>query len=154
MDLPTDLVAIGTAPWDERPAELPLDVEEVRTALWMNRGNVSEAAKLLKVSSQRLRRFVDNNEYLKDQQNESREVLKDIAEENVYDALTDAADAGRRDSMSRFVLQTIGKDRGFGTGSSGINLKGPAKGRITITWDDGSEIVGEAKDITPAQAAE
>lgn len=152
--IPDDLVPIGTAPWDERPTELPLDVEEVRTALWMNRGNIHKAAELLKISSQRLRRFVNNNEYLKSEQEEAREVLKDLAEENVYDALTDEQDKGRKDSMSRFVLQTIGKDRGFGTGASGINVNTKGKGRLVVTWDDGSQITGEAKDITPREAAE
>ena len=134
MDLPADLVSIGTSPWDERPTELPLVVEEVRTALWTNQGNINDAAKLLKVSSQRLRRFVSNNEYLKRELEESKEVLKDIAEANVYEALTDSVDAGRRDSMSRFVLSSIGKDRGYGAGGSGVNINtGTSKGRLTVT---------------------
>jgi len=156
---PSDLVPLSTAPWDQRPTELPLDVEEVRTALWLNRGNISKAAEVLKVHSMRLRRFVDNNEYLKEQLNEAREILKDVAETNVYDALTDEQDKGRRDSMSRFVLQTIGKDRGYGAGGTGVavNMQGK-RGRISITWDDGSPVAGEpgddAKDVTPREAAE
>ncbi len=134
MDLPGDLLPLPTTPWDERPTELPLDIEECRTALWLHRGNIKDAAEALKVSSARLRAFVKNSEYLSREMAESREVLKDIAEKNVYDALTDAVDSGRRDSMSRFVLSTIGKDRGFGNGNGGLNVP-QGKGKIVVTWE-------------------
>lgn len=152
-DLPTDLVALPASPWEERPTELPLVVEEVRTALWLYKGNVSKAAEALKVRSGRLRRFVENNEYLKEQAAEAREVLKDIAEGNVLEALIDEQDKGRRDSMSRFVLSTIGKDRGYGAGGNGIavNMQGK-RGRIMIAWDDGSSVVGGSE--APKEAAE
>ena len=122
----------------------------------MHKGNVNDAAKTLKVNSARLRRFVSNNAYLQEEQNEAKEVLKDIAEANVYEALTDAQDPGRKDSMTRFVLASIGNDRGYGSGGGGVNLNASGKGRLTITWDDGSPIAGDdAKDITPdRQAAE
>lgn len=142
-DLPTDLVALPTSPWDERPEEIPLVIEECRTALWQTRGNITEAAKTLKVPSGRLRRFVNNSQYLLAEIEEAKEVLVDISESNVYDALTDQQDPGRKDSMTRFVLASQGRKRGWGTGAgpTGLALKG--KGRISITWDDGSEIAGE-----------
>jgi hypothetical protein len=152
--LPDDLVPLSTAPWDERPTELPLDIEECRTALWLSRGNVADAAEILKVPSKRLRAFIKNSEYLKREQDESREVLKDIAEKNVYEAITDRQDPGRRDSMSRFVLERLGRDRGFGTGNAGVDVKG-LKGRVTISWDEGSDSVGDDNviDVTPNKAA-
>ena len=52
--VPADLVALPTMPYSERPLELPLDTEECRTALWMVSGNVTEAAKLLKISRKKL----------------------------------------------------------------------------------------------------
>jgi hypothetical protein len=55
MTEPTDLMPLPTMPYDERPMSLPLDVEECRTALWRVRGNVTEAAKLIKVHPNRLR---------------------------------------------------------------------------------------------------
>lgn len=144
--LPLDLVPLPTAPYDQRPDSLPLNVEETRTALWLCRGNVSKAADILKTTSARLRLFINNNAYLSREQAEAREQLKDIAEDNVYDALTDVEDPTRRDTMSRFVLGSIGKDRGFGTGSSGISLNMPGKGKMEISWDDGTSLTGETKE--------
>lgn len=151
MEIPADLQPLPTTPWDERPTELPLDVEECRTALWLYRGNIGDAAEALKVRSARLRNFVKNSEYLTREMAEAREILKDIAEKNVYDALTDAADSGRRDSMSRFVLSTIGKDRGFGNGSGGINVP-QGKGRMVVMWDTDAPqtIESTARDVSDA----
>lgn len=151
--LPDDLVALPTAPWDERPTEMPLDIEECRTALWLCHGNVVEAAELIKVKSQRLRTFIKGSEYLRREQEESREILKDIAENNVYEAITDKSDPGRRDSMSRFVLERLGKDRGFGTAGAGVDVKG-LKGRVTISWDtDEAPADDKTIDVTPNRAA-
>lgn len=156
MTAPSDLVPLPTSPWDVRPAELPLEVEEVRTALWRTRGNVSKAAELVKVSSQRLRTFVDKSEYLQRERDEAKEQMLDQAEDNVYEALTDHQDPGRKDSMTRFVLSQVGQSRGYGTKTGGVNVSTPGggKGRITITWDDGEAIVGDSPepetiDVTP-----
>lgn len=148
MTIPSDLVPLSTFPWDVRPAELPLVVEEVRTALWRCRGNVSKAAELLKISSVRLRGFVDKSEYLQRERDEAKEQLLDQAEDNVYEALTDHQDPGRKDSMTRYVLSQLGQGRGYGTKTGGINIPvDGAKGRLTITWDDGAPISGN--DDTP-----
>lgn len=149
VELPSDLVALPTSPWDERPAELKLDVQEVRTALWLNKGNIANTAKVLKVDSGRLRRFVNNSIYLTSEMQEAKEVIKDKAEAVVVEALEDAQDPGRRDSMARFVLSSIGKDRGYGSGAGvGVSVNGP-KGRMTITWDDGSSVVGDNSNESP-----
>lgn len=136
-------------PYEERPISLPLDVEECRTALWRCNGNVTDAARLLKVRSDRLRKFVKNSPYLSAQLVEAQETLKDLAEANVRDALMDQDDAARRDAMSRFVLTNLGTDRGYGQ-------KGPNKGSvqfgdIKISWGDGSDIgqpLGEDDDVS------
>ena len=139
--VPQDLVALPTMPYNERPVELPLDIEECRTALWMAAGNVSEAAKLLKCSSIRLRNFVKKSPYLSAEQQEAADRLVDIAESNVRDALTDELDPSRRDTMSRFVLTNIGKARGWGTGNSpSVNIKNTAGGTIVVQWADGTAI--------------
>lgn len=140
--IPSDLKPLPTAPYDERPESLPLDIEETRTALWRCRGNITKAAGLLKVPSSRLRAFVANSAYLTREQNESREQLKDVAEDILYEALTDTVDAGRRDTMARFVMTNIGKDRGYGSGG-GVSLNLPNKGRMQISWDDGTTLTGE-----------
>lgn len=150
MYQPDDLIPLPTMPFDERPSELPLNREECRTALWRAKGNISDAAKLLKVSSLRLRNFVKSNPFLSAEAEEAREILADIAENNVYDALTDEADAGRRDSMSRFVLNSIGKRRGYGQNSPGVTLNMP-KGPIKISWDDGTPVGPKTIDHEAAE---
>jgi hypothetical protein len=154
--IPNDLVALPTMPYSERPAELPLDVEETRTAIWMASGNVTEAAKILKVTSLRLRNFIKKSPYLSAEMQEAADKLVDIAESNVYNALTDELDPSRRDTMSRFVLTNIGKHRGWGTGGSGITVKNSTGGTIVVQWADGTSfgseedktIEGEMIDVT------
>jgi hypothetical protein len=137
---PTDLQPIPTQPWDERPDSLPLQVEEVRTALWLESGSIPKAAIRLKVASHRLRRFVSNSPRLIAEQNEAREQLVDKAEENIKEALWDPIDSGRRDSMSKYVASSLGRLRGYGTGPGkqiNINSEG---GNILIQWADGSPL--------------
>jgi len=137
-NIPNDLVALPTMPYNERPSELPLDVEECRTALWMANGNVTEAAKLLKTTSIRLRGFIKKSPYLSAEMQEAADRLVDIAEGNVLDALTDEQDPSRRDTMSRFVLTNIGKAKGWGTGGQNVNVKNSAGGTIIVQWADGT----------------
>lgn len=138
-ELPTDLIALPTMPYDERPVALPLDVEECRTALWISRGNVTKAAEKLKISPGRLRRFIKNSPRLVEEQREAQEQLVDIAEDVAYEALTDEEDAGRRDQMARYVMTNLGRDRGYSNGSGGVQLNLP-KGKINIQWADGSSL--------------
>lgn len=142
MDLPSDLVPLPTSPWDERPAEIPLDIEECRTALWLERGNISAAAYRLRITSKRLRAFVRNSKYLTAELEEASEQLVDKAEAIAYEALTDESDPGRQDSMARFIMSGKGRSRGHGTGNSkapgvNINLGG---GRLSIQWENGESI--------------
>jgi len=146
--VPNDLVALPTMPYSERPVELPLDIEECRTALWMAAGNITEAAKILKVTSIRLRSFVKKSPYLTSEMAEAHDRIVDIAEANVRDALTDELDPSRRDTMSRFVLTNIGKHRGWGsTGSGGVTVKNSAGGTIVVQWADGTSIGGDDSKI-------
>ena len=147
--VPDDLVALPTMPYSERPIELPLDAEECRTALWMANGNVTEAAIILKITSIRLRAFVKKSPYLSAEMQEAADRLVDIAETNVYNALTDELDPSRRDTMSRFVLTNIGKHRGWGSGASGgVSIKNSAGGTIVVQWGDGTQIGGDdAKEV-------
>lgn len=138
-NIPNDLVALPTMPYSERPAELPLDTEECRTAIWMAAGNVTEAAKLLKITSIRLRNFVKKSPYLSAELQEAADRLVDIAEANVKEALLDEQDPSRRDTMSRFVLSNIGKHRGWGTVSPNVNVKNSPGGTIVVQWADGSQ---------------
>jgi hypothetical protein len=146
--VPNDLVALPTMPYSERPSELPLDPEECRTAIWMASGNVTEAAKLLKITSIRLRAFVKKSPYLTAEMQEAADRLVDIAEANVKDALTDEQDPSRRDTMSRFVLTNIGKSRGWGAGhSASLNVKNSTGGTIIVQWADGTQLGDNSKTI-------
>jgi hypothetical protein len=134
-------------PYSERPIELPLDTEECRTAIWMAAGNITEAAKVLKVTSIRLRNFVKKSPYLSAEMQEAADRLVDIAESNVLDALTDELDPSRRDTMSRFVLSNIGKHRGWGSGGTGgVTVKNSAGGTIIVQWADGSAFGSEPQE--------
>jgi len=147
-NIPDDLVALPTMPYPERPLELPLDIEECRTAIWMAAGNITEAAKLLKITSIRLRNFVKKSPYLSAEMQEAADRMVDIAESNVLDALTDELDPSRRDTMSRFVLGNIGKHRGWGSGSPGsVNVKNSAGGTIIVQWADGTSFSSEPKEV-------
>lgn len=153
--VPSDLVALPTMPYSERPNELPLDVEECRTAIWMAAGNITEAAQILKITSIRLRNFVKKSAYLSAEVQEAADRLVDIAEANVKEALTDPLDASRRDTMSRYVLSNIGKARGWGTAGGGsVNIKNSAGGTIIVQWEDGTQLgkeedKGEIIDVSP-----
>lgn len=132
---PTDLVPLPTQPWDERPAELPLDIEECRTALWLTKGNISDAAVYLKVTPMRLRSFVRSSVRLTNEVEEAKEQLKDRAQDVVREALYDD-DPTRKDQMARFVLNSIGRDRGWGNGAGGVKIN-TGGGNVVISWADG-----------------
>ena len=147
-NIPNDLVALPTMPYSERPSELPLDPEECRTAIWMASGNITEASKLLKISSIRLRAFIKKSPYLTAEMQEAADRLVDLAEANVLDALKDEQDPSRRDTMSRFVLTNIGKTKGWGAGSSGnLSVKNSTGGAIIVQWADGTQLGDNAKTI-------
>lgn len=80
---------------------------------------------------------------------EAQDILLDIAEDNVADALSDETDAARRDNMSKFVLLNLGARRGYGPKGSGItlNANGP-KGAFTISWGDGTQFEPELEGKT------
>lgn len=135
-------------PWDVRPTELPLDIEECRTAIWLSNGNVTEAAKVLKIPSGRLRQFVRKSPYLSAEVAEAQEQIKDIAEGVVLEALTDLEDAGRRDAMAKFVLLGPGKDRGYGTSAPKVTVNNTKGGNVVVVgWADGTTFQPQQKTI-------
>lgn len=131
--VPHDLIPLPTAPYSERPGSLPLDVEECRTALWLNKGNITAAAEQLKVSPQRLRAFVNNSPRLLAEQRESREQMADRAEQIVDEALNDPADPGRRDGMAKYILNSqLGRRREYGAVQPNIKIQN--NGPMIIGW--------------------
>jgi hypothetical protein len=57
-------VPLPYLPWLERPESLPLDVDEIATALFLAHGNVAGASELLKVPQSRLKRPIRKSLYL------------------------------------------------------------------------------------------
>jgi hypothetical protein len=143
--LPQDLVALPTMPYSQRPVEIPLDVEECRTAIWKAKGNISRAAEYLKVPSTRLRYFVGKSPYLTRELRESLEIHVDRAEEIVDEALNDEEDKARRDQMARFVLGSqVARARGWGNGQAQPGMKIDNKGgMIVVQWADGTKFDGQ-----------
>jgi hypothetical protein len=126
--------------------ELPLDIEECRTAIWKARGNVSRAAEFLKVPSTRLRYFVGKSPYLTRELRESLEIHVDRAEEIVDEALNDEEDKARRDQMARFVLGSqVARARGWGNGTAqpGMKINNANGGMIVVQWADGTQFNGQ-----------
>lgn len=82
-------------------------------------GNVTKAAQALDVKRVLLQNMINKSPELQVLLNDFREEAKDIAEENIF------SDVKRGDqSASRFVLQTIGRDRGYVTGVAGSGKDG------------------------------
>jgi len=145
MSLPDNLTRLPTMPYDTRPVELPLDVEECRTAIWLCKGNISKSAEMLKVPSARLRIFVNKSPYLSREVRESLEIHVDRAEEIVDDALNDTEDKARQDQMARFVLGSqVARQRGWGNGQAQPGMKIDNKGgTIVVQWEDGTKFGGQ-----------
>lgn len=151
--VPHDLVPLPTQPWDERPDEYPIGIEEARTALWRCNGNVSRAAALLKVTSMRLRNVVRKSPRLTREVDEARQRRIDKAEEIVDEALDDDQDKNRRDSMARFVLKSENaSERGYTTGGKGPLGGIPiGEGQITITWKNGANVSSPAAELEDSE---
>jgi hypothetical protein len=55
---PDEFLPLPYFPWLSRPETLPLDVDEVATALYLAKGDPAAAAALLKVSVPRINRVI------------------------------------------------------------------------------------------------
>lgn len=151
--IPLDLQPLPTMPYNQRPQELPLVVEECRTAIWYARGNVTQAASILKVPSGRLRNFVAKSDYLSREVNEATEQLIDRAETIVAEALDDDDDKSRQDQMAKFILGSQkARKRGWGAGSApAVSVKNSGSGTLVVAWGDGTQFEPrpqEPKDVT------
>lgn len=103
-----------------------LTVGDVRYALKLCNGLITEAAAFLNCSAPTLARYIDQNQDLKVVINEARASIVDLAERRLIEKLQ----AGSEPSIL-FTLRTIGKDRGYGdkaeltTPTGGIKLTLP-----------------------------
>ena len=130
-----DIAALPTrtAPY---PNDVPLDPEEVKSALWHARGNLRAAAGLLWTSQARLGALVKRDATLAATRQEAAELLLDEAEAVMVEALT-SEDPVRADAAARFVLERAGRGRGWTRdGSTGVSLSfGNAQGgALAVKW--------------------
>jgi len=102
------LVRIGTGKPGpgRRPAFTP---EEVAAAISENHGVIAGAARSLGCSRDTVERYVDRHAVVRAAFNEARELIVDMAEAVVIKRLGEG-DLG----AAKFVLSTIGRDRGWG----------------------------------------
>jgi hypothetical protein len=118
-----------TIPIDYLPPDLaPLpygadaeDVEAVRTALYLNYGNVGLAAKALHTPAGQLARLVEQSPELRTDRDAARRMIVDRAEAVVVEQLSDEKNTDRRDEASKFVLTTLGKALGWGSQATAPN---------------------------------
>jgi hypothetical protein len=54
--------------------------------------------------------------------------------------------------MSRFVLERLAKDRGYGSGPA-VSIKNAKGGVVSIQWADGHSLVGEEKNSSQGEDA-
>lgn len=101
--------------------KVPVTEDEIIQALSASRGNITAAARLLDRARKTIEVRIKGSPALLAHVAQLREEIIDKAEDNIY------ADVEKGDqAASKFVLQTIGKDRGFvtrveSTGKDGQN---------------------------------
>lgn len=88
----------------------PLSILKIRQALIDARGNVSAVARDLKRSRSVIKQHIDKSVELTALVAELRETIIDTAEDNIFLAV----ETGDLEA-SKFILRTVGKDRGYST---------------------------------------
>lgn len=112
-----------------------LTTEQIANALEKKAGNITEAAKALKVTRQYLHIRIKDDESLKQIVTDAREALVDVAESQ---ALTQIKQGNT--AMIIFTLKTLGKSRGYVernevTGADGKDF--PGSNVVIILPDNG-----------------
>lgn len=152
--MPDNLEPLGHRESDY-PADIPLDPEQCRTALWLSAGNIGRAAVLLRTSAARLGSLVRRDAHLAEERAQASEMAIDRAEGVILDALDDQ-DPVRRDDAARFVLVHAGRQRGWSRdgGAAGINVafsgSPGAAGAVQIRWQTREEATAPLKTIDHA----
>ena len=98
---------------------------DIWEALEQSEGNIGVAARALGLSRTRLQERIDRNPDLITLLSDMREEVVDVAETNTLKRAKSGADP----IAEKFVLQTLGKRRGWNTAAGGMN----GSGDITVT---------------------
>ena len=151
-DLDAEFVPLPFYPWDVRPSHLPLDVEEVATALYLAQGLVGRAAERLKCEPLRVVRSIARSARLQRLHSELAALLNDKVHEEYVRAF-EASDDRRREWASSKVSQTkqfqshpLAPNSNLAPSSVVGGSSGPM--RIVISWEDP---VGPLIDHSPAE---
>lgn len=98
---------------------------QIWEALELSEGNVAAAARYLGMTRTKIQERIDRCPDLINLLSDMREEVVDVAESNQLKRAKSGADP----NAERFVLQTLGKRRGWNTAAGGMN----GNGDITVT---------------------
>lgn len=139
---------LSAYPWDQRPDDHPLTVEEVCAALAETDGSIRRAAALLRVGSLVLRKFVDRSARARAVQREMDNCLLDDAR-GVLRAALDSESHLRNDWAARYVLNSANaKSLGWSPTSASDQASSPS---ITLimppaAWENGETFAAQPKE--------
>jgi hypothetical protein len=133
--LPDDLVVPYGRPIRKLGDGEPLTARDVRSTLWLCAGDVRKAAERLGVLPARVRAFVRNSPWVREELDEARERILDKAEEVLYEALF-SDDPKRRDSAARYILTKSQMGRSRLHALTEHLLVDPKADRPVIRWAD------------------
>lgn len=134
--------ALPSYNWEDRPQSLPLDLEEVRTALALGHGDIGRAAEFLRVTVVRLNRFIRGSLEVQGLIRELTDaVIARAAGEPVRALFDPNADDRRREWASTKILQSrVAQGHPFSPAppqsaqsSASVTLTDGTK-RITFRW--------------------
>jgi hypothetical protein len=139
-------------PWDVRPDDHPLTVDEVCVALFQAEGDIRLAAARLKVGSLILRKFIERSSRARAVIRELNFLLADEAQRTLREALRDD-DARRKDWAIRFILnsrnaQSLGwsstSDASDALSRPSVTINLPA-----VSWADGTPLTPPSAPSPP-----
>jgi hypothetical protein len=118
------------------------DEDAIRTALYLNFGNVGRAAGQLGVQPGALARRIELVPSLKADRDAARRMIVDQAEAVIVEQLEDKDQPDRRDDAARFVLTSLGKSLGWGaqaTSQAGFSLSDGSGRTLSVRWQSDGE---------------
>jgi hypothetical protein len=150
-DLDAEFVPLPYYNWAVRPSHLPLDVEEVATALYLCQGIIGRAAERLRTEPLKVVRAISRSARLTRLHAELAALLNDRVHEEYINAFN-APDDRRREWAASKVAQTkqfqghpLAPNSNVPAQISQGGSGGPM--RIVISWEDSGPLI----DATPAE---
>ena len=137
-----EFVPLPFYPWNERPATLALDPDEVATAIHIAKGDIPAAAALLKVPEFKLNRSLRHHPRLQRVLNESLEIVHNRAASEYIQALDSPSDRRREWAASKILATRSAASHPFAPAppqpsaqSASLSLTNTAAGRtLTFRW--------------------